>query len=151
MKQRRKVSSTEFHELLLEAAETERRLPPAMRPASVVAAWPEMLPEWLSYPDKKTKTRLARASARQISDYGFVMDVILEAAEDDERRLLWGAAHSAAFRDRGPNWYKLSKILHCDRRTVKRNYEHALACTVYNWNRQHSRTLELLENELQAV
>ena len=135
MKKRREVSTIEFHWLLLEAAETERRLPKAFRPAHITY-WPDIQAEWLAYADKETTTRLARATAKQIDDYAFVSDVVLNAPLDANRKLMWGVAHSAAFRERGPNWTNLSKILNCARRTVKSNYEAALHETVWIWNKQ---------------
>lgn len=119
-------SISALHDSLIEAAETERRLPPAMRKQKL-ASWPEFLQaEWLSYADEVTQTKLARASAAQISRYDLVLDAIVRLEAKDDRQLLWAAAHSGAFKRRGPAWSKLAKLMHTNRHTVKQRYEMAL-------------------------
>ena len=43
-------SLTELHDCLVEAAETERRLPAALRKQKL-ASWVDIQPEWLAYAD----------------------------------------------------------------------------------------------------
>ena len=123
MQLKEKLSATALHERLIEACETERRLPPAkVRPS--VTWWPDTLPEWLSYPDPTLRMSLARATAEQIGRYYQILDLVLKAPEAD-RRVLWAVGHSAAFRQR-PRWAKVARLLHTDRRKVKRMYFKAM-------------------------
>jgi len=131
------LTEIDLHNLLLAAAETERRLPPAMRKARK-AWWPDTLPEWLAYPDEQVYMRLGAATNEQVSAYDLAIRVVLVQDEVRDRQLLWAVAHSAAFRARGPAWRKIAKLRRLDRRTIKRQYHQALANTVRKWNRQCS-------------
>jgi len=52
---------------------------------------------------------------------------LVVAMDEEDRRIIWAAAHSAAFRHRGPQWTKITKILGLnDPRMVKRQYKDAL-------------------------
>jgi hypothetical protein len=123
-----------LYDLLLEAAETERRLPSKDRRS--ITYWPEIKPvgEWLAYPDEKTQTRIAKASSLQITNYYFVLDIVLSIPSIADRKLVWGVAHSAAFRSRGPAWVKISKLFNCDRRTIKNRFMEVLLNAVFNFN-----------------
>ena len=57
--------------------------------------------------------------------------VITGLGNKEDRRLVWAVAHSAAFRERGPKWSKLAKLVHTHRETVKRRYEKALLDVFY--------------------
>lgn len=126
-----RLSPNDLHDLLVEACETERRLPPAIRRQSVTF-WVDTLPEWLSYPDKVTQTKIAGATSEQISRYDDVLDFIVQL-EKPERKLLWATAHTAAFRSR-PRWSKLGRLFHCNRRKAKRMYLKALLVAAQRWN-----------------
>ena len=131
-------SITALHASLIEAAETERRMPTAWRKQKL-ASWPEFLQtEWLSYADEVTQTKLARASAAQISRYDVILDAIVKLEAKDDRQLLWATAHSAAFKRRGPTWSKLAKLMHTNRRTVKQQYQDALFRLFYSYLKYHS-------------
>ncbi|MBO88173.1 MAG: hypothetical protein CMP14_01515 [Rickettsiales bacterium] len=123
-----------LYDLLLEAAETERRLPSVDHRS--ITYWPEIqaVGEWLAYPDEKTQTRIAKASTGQITNYYFVLDIVLTIPSISDRKLVWGVAHSAAFRSRGPAWLKISKIFKCDRRTIKNRFMQILMVTVIRYN-----------------
>ena len=116
----KKLSVLDLDQLLTEAAETDRRLPRAIRKGSLTY-WPDHKAEWLSYADDKLQMPLPRATPGQISRYDVVCALVLKAVEED-RRLVWLCAHSSAFRQRGPAWGKVAKRLHMDRRRVKREY-----------------------------
>ena len=132
-----KFTEPDLHDLLLAAAETERRLPPAMRKARN-AWWPDTIPEWLSYPSEQVYTRLGAATNEQVTAYDLAIRIVLVQDDERHRQLLWAVAHSSAFRARGPAWRKIAKLRHCDRRTVKRKYHEALADTVRKWGKQCS-------------
>ncbi len=134
MKKSRELTAPALHDLLLEAAETDRRLPAALR-KTPGAWWPEIAHDWMAYPDEKTTTRLARATAEQIDNYDFVHEVVASVPEREDRQLLWAVAYSSAFRSRGPAWTRIAKIQHTDRRRVKSVYEAVLVDTVMRWNR----------------
>lgn len=89
----------------------------------------------MAYPDAKTTTRLARATAEQVDNYDFVHEVVASVPDANDRVLLWAVAASAAFRHRGPAWTRIAKIQHTDRRRVKSVYEAVLVDTVMRWNR----------------
>tara|TARA_R100000664_G_C2710927_1_gene107785 strand:- start:415 stop:831 length:417 start_codon:yes stop_codon:yes gene_type:complete len=134
VKKSRTLTAPELHDLLLEAAETDRRLPAALR-KTPGAWWPEIAHDWMAYPDATTTTRLPRATAEQISNYDFIHEVVLSVPDANDRVLLWAVAASAAFRHRGPAWTRIAKIQHTDRRRVKSVYEAVLVDTVMRWNR----------------
>ena len=133
MKNSRTLTAIDLHNLLLAAAETERRMPPALRQARI-AWWPDTLPEWLSYPSEQTYTSLGAAMTEQVTAYDLAVRIVCEQPDIEHRQLMWAVAHSAAFRERGPAWRKLAKLKHCDRRTVKRLYQQAINDTVRRWN-----------------
>ena len=114
-----------LHDRILEAAETERRLPAAIR-RQKLASWPDYPLDWHGYGwTQQGPTRL-QPTSKQISDFDEAMRLTSIMPEDD-RRLVWAVAHSAAFRARGPAWKKLAIMLGLhDPRIVKRNYPHAL-------------------------
>lgn len=128
-----KLSAIDLHNLLLAAAETERRMPPALRQARI-AWWPDTLPEWLSYPSEQAYASLGAATTEQVTAYDLAVRVVCEQPKREHRQLMWAVAHSAAFRARGPAWRKLARLRHCDRRTVKKLYQEALYATVRYWN-----------------
>ena len=121
---------TDLHDMLIRAAETERAMPAALRKQKM-ASWPEYPNEWTAYAYSDIEPRLPRPTAVLIDEYGYAIDLVLSLPDPDDRRLLWAVAHSAAYRDRGPSWRLLSKILHCDPRTAKRRYETALLSLWY--------------------
>ena len=120
------VSRLGLHNSLIEAAETERRLPAAL-PRKSLTFWPDTSkPEWLAYAPEKTEQKLEPATARQVTDYESILVAIAKLPTADMRRTLWTVAHSAAFRTRGPNWKQIAARLHKDRRTSKRIYQEYL-------------------------
>jgi hypothetical protein len=115
----------ELHDMLIEAAETERRLPPVIRKQKM-ASWPDYPTEWSGYGWTQQGAVLLKPTAEQIDRLDVVMDAVLRL-EQDERQILWACAHSAAFRQRGIQWTRIRKILGLnDPRTVKSNYRKAL-------------------------
>jgi hypothetical protein len=68
-----KISVIKLHEWLLEAAETERRLPPAIR-KQVYTNWPDIKAEWLAYAPTAIQINLPTATPVQISRYDKVLD-----------------------------------------------------------------------------
>ena len=129
----KQISALDFHLELVLACETERRLPRAHRRASL-AYWPDYLPEWLSYADDKTQVNLARATSDQISRYDQVCEIVV-LAPTQSRKLIWAVGKSAAFRNRGPSWLKLSKIFRMDRRRIKREYIKAMVLLLVKWRK----------------
>ena len=122
-------SIADLHDLLIEAAETERRLPPALR-RQKLASWPDYQHDWLSYASEKTATSLARATAKQISRYENLLGAVCSMQTSEDRRLIWATAHSGAFRQRGVAWTKLARQRQMHRQTVKDHYQQAL-CRLY--------------------
>ena len=120
-----KTKSVEtLHLLLVQAAETERRMPRGHAKPSVTY-WPQYQAEWLSYADEQTHQSLGGATAQQITSYDHILQTIVELCQVEDRKILWVTARMAAFRSRMP-WTKIGKALHIDRRTAKRKYEAAL-------------------------
>jgi hypothetical protein len=112
-------------EMFFSAAETERRLPAAHRKSSV-GYWPD-------YPDEKASAygytdaveRLAPANTKDIELYEIAVKLTFLMPEDD-RKLVWAVAHSAAFRLRGPRWGVLSRVMGIAPATAKRRFEKAI-------------------------
>ena len=106
-----------LHDRILEAAEPERRLPAAMR-RQKLASWPDYPLDWHGYGWTQVGEVMLRPTADQISNLDWVMDRVLSLTERD-RNIVWAAAHSAAFRQRGPRWSRIGKTLGLDPRVVK--------------------------------
>jgi hypothetical protein len=119
-----------LHLLLVEASETERRLPRA-HPKPSVTYWPVYQAEWLAYADEKTRQKLDPATAQQITRYDQLLDTICCLQEEEDRKILWVTARMSAFRTRIP-WLKIGKVFSIDRRTAKRRYETALLSLFYS-------------------
>jgi len=129
-----------FDDWLLEAAETERRLPPAIRKQKL-ASWPAYQQAWASYGYEAFTPRLASANSRQIDQYEYVLFCLIQHATERERKILWACAHSGAFRHRGIQWTKISKLFHCDRRTMKKLYIDSLIRVFYKANKKRPKAL----------
>ena len=121
----------QLNDLFFEAAETERKLPGAIRKQKMVN-WPDYVTEWSGYGYSTTETTRLKASPDQITRLDKAIDLALTKMDNEDRRLVWAVAHSAAFRDRGPKWTKIAKILGLnDPRIVKRRYKDALVRLYY--------------------
>ena len=115
----------DLHVSLIKAAETERRLPPARRKQKM-ASWPDYPLDWHGYGWTQTGEVVLRPTADQIDSLDYLFSLVV-AMDEEDRRIIWAAAHSAAFRHRGPQWTKITKILGLnDPRMVKRQYKDAL-------------------------
>jgi|TARA_E500000178_G_C17037091_1_gene764078 hypothetical protein len=115
----------ELHEMLVEAAETERRLPPVIRKTKM-ASWPDYPLDWHGYGWSQQGEVMLKPTAEQISNMDWVVERVLKLEQQD-RQIVWAAAHSAAFRRRGPQWTRIRKILGLnDPRIVKKMYKDAL-------------------------
>jgi hypothetical protein len=107
--------------MFFEAAETERRLPPAYR-KNFSVAWPDYPDEKVAYGYTDVVERLLPATTKDIEHYNIAMKLIFLMREDD-RKLVWAVAHSAAFRLRGPRWRVLSRVMGIAPATAKRRFE----------------------------
>tara|TARA_R100000742_G_C4240530_1_gene60311 strand:- start:282 stop:686 length:405 start_codon:yes stop_codon:yes gene_type:complete len=108
-------------ELFMEAAETERKLPPATRKA-MLSSWVDYDPGWSAYGYTVLTPTKLKANAQEISRLDQALELGLMLTSE-ERRIVWAVAHSAAFRDRGPAWSKIARLLHMkDPRIIKRRY-----------------------------
>jgi len=121
----------ELNDLFLEAAETERKLPPAVRKQKM-CAWPDYVTSWSAYGYNAFEAPKILATPDQISRYDKALRIASEMLDDDDRRLVWAVAHSAAFRQRGPSWSKIARLLSLnDPRIVKKRYKDALIRLYY--------------------
>ena len=116
----------QLHSLIVEAAETDRRLPPAIRKQKM-AAWPDVINDWHGYGWTQQGVTGIRPTSQQIDDYDKAVGLVSRMPEDD-RKLVWAVATSAAFKRRGAPWGKLARLLRMgtDGRVVKRSYMDAL-------------------------
>ena len=116
----------QLHSLFVEAAETDRRLPPAIRKQKM-AAWPDVIADWHGYGWTQSGVTVIRPTSKQIDDYDKAVGLVSRMPEPD-RKLVWAVATSAAFKRRGAPWTKLARLLRMgtDGRVVKRNYMDAL-------------------------
>lgn len=127
------LSVSQLDILFREAAETERRLPAAIRKQKM-SAWPEFAQGWSAYGYTTTVFPAARmrATPQQISRYDLALELSVTKMNEDDRRIVWAVAHSAAYRDRGPQWKKIAHITgHRDPRIIKRRYQDALLALYY--------------------
>jgi len=137
----------ELDSWLIEAAETERRLPPAYRKTKL-ASWPSYKTDWLAYGDVVYNPALTKASTVQVTRYELMLILLIERASTEDRKLLWAVAHTAAFRARGPKWSVLAKQFHKDRRSVKRDYLDALIRLQYRIQVKQPKLLYAFDNDL---
>ncbi len=120
-----------LNELFMEAAETERKLPAAIR-RQKMSAWPDYVIEWSAYGYSAFEAPRLKATPDQISRYDKAVGLAVTKLDEEDRRLVWAVAHSAAFRERGPSWTKLARILQLnDPRIVKRRYKDVLIRLYY--------------------
>ena len=125
------MDMAQLNDLFFEAAETERKLPGAIRKQKMVN-WPDYVTEWSGYGYSSMGTTRLQATPDQITRLDKAIDLALNKMDDEDRKLTWAVAHSAAFRDRGPKWTKIAKILGLnDPRIVKRRYKDALVRLYY--------------------
>ena len=88
--------------------------------------------EWSGYGYSTTETTRLKASPEQITRLDQAIDLALTKMDDEDRRLVWAVAHSAAFTDRGAKWSKIARLLSLhDPRIVKRRYKDALVRLYY--------------------
>ena len=121
----------QLNELFFEAAETERKLPSAFRKQKMVN-WPDYVSEWAAYGCSGMGVTRLKATPDQITRLDKAIDLALTKMDDEDRRLVWAVAHSAAFRDRGAKWSKIARLLSLhDPRIVKRRYKDALVRLYY--------------------
>ena len=125
----------ELHSLFVSAAETDRRLPAAIRKQKM-AAWPDVINDWHGYGWTQLGETVLRPTSKQISDYDKALGLVVQMPEPD-RRLVWAVASSAAFKRRGAPWTRLARLLRMgdDGRVVKRNYMDALVRLHYHVSR----------------
>ena len=124
-------SITDIDDLFKEAAETERKLPASMRHQKM-ASWPDYVTEWSGYGYSSEGVTRLKATPEQITRLDLAVEIGLHKLDTEDRRLIWAVSHSAAFRERGPKWTKLAKILGLhDPRIVKRRYKDALVNLYY--------------------
>ena len=127
----RKLDVAELDELFLEAAETERKMPAALRKQRM-SAWPDHVKEWSAYGYGAFQAPVLKATPDQITRYDHALDLVCTRLEQDERRIVWAVAVSACFRSRGPRWSTLARILGLnDPRIVKRRYKDVLIKLYY--------------------
>ena len=120
------MNISELHDFFIEAATTERKLPYPIRKQKM-SNWPDHLQEWSAYGYSTTRTPVIKATPDEISRWEKAITYTIELSNQEDRKLIWAVAHSAAFRDRGPRWSKIAKILGLnDPRIVKRRYQDAL-------------------------
>jgi len=120
-----------LNELFMEAAETERKLPAAIRKQKM-SAWPDYVMEWQAYGYNAFEAPRLKATPDQITRYDKAVGLAVTKLDQEDRRLVWAVAHSAAFRERGPSWTKLARILQLnDPRIVKRRYKDVLIRLYY--------------------
>ena len=91
-----------YHYFLVEAAETERRLPKAIN-LTLKTLWPETASERnIDYKPDRTVVTLCKATNKQVDAHSLALELVVNAiADPTDRRIVWAVAHSAAFRERG--------------------------------------------------
>ena len=111
--------------MLFEAAETDRKLPPAYR-LSVKAAWPDVAPDPdLAYGYNDAEVRRGHATAGEVDRYDVVVGWLQRVAAD-AAKFLWAVAVSAVGRDRGPRFKMIAQVMGLHANTVKRRFDREL-------------------------
>jgi hypothetical protein len=137
-------STSELQDLFLTAAETERKLPPAVRKQKM-CSWPEYVQEWSAYGYSDFKAPLPKATPKEISEYDHALLLGIKHMDADDRRMVWAVSQSAAFRERGPQWHKLARLRGlADGRQVKRRYTDAIIRLYYKCKAADDAILEAL-------
>ena len=115
----------ELHQMFIAMAQTERRLPIAIRKQKL-ASWPDYPLDWHGYGWTQQGDVRLRPTGQQIDEMDRAHSMIMQL-ELDDRRLVLAVAHSAVGRQRGPRWSRLAHMLGLnDPRIVKRNYRDVL-------------------------
>ena len=131
----------QLSDIFFEAAETERKLPPAFRKQKM-SAWPNYPQEWTAYGYSEYKPGLPKATPKQVDGYERALFLGIEMMNKDDRQIVWAVAHSAAFRERGPKWQKLARMRGLrDGRQIKRRYTDALIRCWYKIKAQEDEIL----------
>lgn len=117
----------ELYDFFIEAAYIEQILPAVFRKQKL-SYWPDHKIAWDAYGwDSGAKPQI-RASAKQIDHYDKALE-LSSMINLDDRKLIWAVAHSSiindknkgiGYRERGPNWHRVAKIMAIDHRTVRR-------------------------------
>ena len=127
-----KPDVNELNDLFFEAAETERKLPAAIRKQKM-SAWPDYPQSWKAYGYNEFQPGLPRATPQQVDDFDRALALGIKHMNAEDRKLVWAVAHSAAFRERGAKWHQLARIRGLrDGRQIKRRYMDALIRCWYN-------------------
>ena len=126
-----RLDIAQLDQLLMEAAETERKMPAALRKQRM-CAWPDYPKDAMAYGYNAFQAPILKATPEQINRYDAALELVITRLDEQDRRLVWAVAHSAAFRQRGPAWSKLARILGLhDPRVVKRKYKDVLVRLYY--------------------
>ena len=126
-----RLDIAQLDQLLMEAAETERKMPAALRKQRM-CAWPDYPRDAMAYGYNAFQAPILKATPEQITRYDAALELVITRLDEQDRRLVWAVAHSAAFRQRGPAWSKLARILGLhDPRVVKRKYKDVLVRLYY--------------------
>ena len=124
----------ELHQMFIDMAQTERRLPIAIRKQKL-ASWPDYPLDWHGYGWTQQGDVRLRPTGQQIDEMDRAHSMIMQLPLDD-RRLVLAVAHSAVGRQRGPRWSRLAHMLGLnDPRIVKRNYRDVLNRLYYKLSR----------------
>lgn len=112
-------------QLFFEAAETERRMPRAVD-HRVKGCWPEYPDDpSLAFGYNEAEVLPGPATSREVTRYDLALEVAGKL-EEDERRVVWAAAYSAARRGRGARWAAIGRQMGIHASTVKRRFERAI-------------------------
>lgn len=111
--------------LFYTAAEVERRLPRAYD-LRAKGCWPKYADDPdLAFGYNDAVLTPGPATSREVTNYDLALQ-ISQWLDEDDRKLVWAASHSAARSARGPRWRAISKILRCHPATAKRRTERAI-------------------------
>lgn len=111
--------------LFFQAAALDRRLPRAVD-LRAKGCWPQFAEDpHLAFGYHDAEVREGAATSKEVTRYDLAWEITTLLDEDD-RKLVWAAAYSAARRARGARWRAISKLLHCHPATAKRRFEGAI-------------------------
>ena len=127
-----KPDVNQLNDLFFEAAETERKLPAAIRKQKM-SGWPDYPQSWKAYGYNEFQVRLPKATPQQVDNFDRALVLGIKHMDADDRKLVWAVAHSAAFRERGAKWHQIARMRGLqDGRQIKRQYMDALIRCYYD-------------------
>ena len=83
------MDMTQLNDLFLEAAETERKLPAAIRKQKL-SSWPDHVQDWFGYGYHAAETPRLTATLEQVSRLDYAIELGITGMDVEDRKLVCG-------------------------------------------------------------